>query len=45
MSFDVNSFEKEVECIYKNEKYSICDNGAILRHSRIGKNTRVNDNI
>ncbi|MDY0277184.1 MAG: HNH endonuclease signature motif containing protein [Acholeplasma sp.] len=44
MTVDINNFEKEVECTYKNEKYSVRDNGAVLRHSKMGKNPRLNDN-
>ena len=34
MSDLLNEFDKEVECIYKNEKYSVRDNGSVLRHKR-----------
>ena len=37
---DLNDFEKEVTCIYRNEKYSVRDNGAVLRHSRENKKKR-----
>jgi len=37
-------FSREVECNYKGERYSIRDNGAVLRHSRIGKRLRKYDN-
>jgi hypothetical protein len=30
---NVNQFEKECNCIYKDEQYSVRDNGAVLRHS------------
>ena len=33
------------ECIYKGERYSIRDNGAIQRHARIGKRHRKDDDI
>jgi len=42
---NVNHFEKEYECIYKNERYSARDNGAVLRHTPINKRTRPTDNI
>ncbi|MBR1373167.1 HNH endonuclease [bacterium] len=33
-------FTKEKECIYKDEKYSVRDNGAVMRHAREGKKIR-----
>jgi hypothetical protein len=33
-----------LECHYKNEHYSIKDNGAVLRHTPINKRTRPTDN-
>lgn len=42
---DVNSFSEEKQCTYKEELYSVRDNGAVLRHSRQGKRVRPNDNI
>lgn len=42
---NIEQFEKEVTCTYKNERYSVRDNGAILRHSREGKRIRKYDNI
>jgi hypothetical protein len=41
---NVNHFEKEIECIYKKEKYSVRDNGSVLRHSIEGKRPRPTDN-
>lgn len=41
---NVNLFEKEIECIYKEEKYSVRDNGGVLRHSIEGKRLRPTDN-
>lgn len=41
----VDSFFKEIECLYKGEKYSVRDNGAVMRHSREGKRIRKDDNI
>ena len=40
----VNNFEKEVTCIYKHERYSVRNNGAVLRHPRTGKRPRPTDN-
>ena len=44
MNVDICNFERETECIYKEEKYSVRDNGAVLRHSRDGKRPRPTDN-
>ena len=40
---NVNHFENECKCIYKDEAYSVRDNGAVLRHP-IGKRPRPTDN-
>ncbi|HOW28223.1 MAG TPA: HNH endonuclease signature motif containing protein [Elusimicrobiota bacterium] len=42
---DVNDFNEEKICVYKNEKYSVRDNGAVLRHSKSGGKNRKNDNV
>ena len=44
MSVDVEVFKQEVECIYKNERYSVRDNGAVMRHGREGQRPRPTDN-
>lgn len=41
---NVNHFEKECDCIYKGEQYSVRDNGAVLRHTPTNKRTRPTDN-
>lgn len=41
----ISDFKKELDYIYKNEKYSVRDNGAVLRHPREGKKLRVYDNV
>lgn len=41
---DIHDYNHEVECIYKENKYSVRDNGAVMRHSRIGKPQRPLDN-
>jgi len=41
---NVNHFEKEIECIYKEEKYSVRDKGGVFRHSIEGKGPRPTDN-
>lgn len=33
------------ECLYKNEHYSVRDNGAVFRHAREGKRKRKDDDI
>ena len=40
---DLNQYEKEVTCTYRNETYSVRDNGAIFRHRRIGYRLRPLD--
>ena len=42
---NVNHFEKECDCLYKDEHYSVRDNGAVLRHKPLNKRTRPTDNI
>jgi hypothetical protein len=37
-------FHQEVDCTYKDERYSVRDNGAVLRHSRAGNRPRTYDN-
>lgn len=41
----LNDFERESECTYKGETYSVRDNGAVLRHPRIGHKPRPMDNV
>lgn len=41
----VDDFNEIRECEYKDEHYSVRDNGAILRHSRINIQKRKNDEI
>lgn len=41
---DVNEFINEKECIFEGERYSVRDNGAVLRHPPIGKRVRPSDN-
>jgi hypothetical protein len=44
MNVNINDYTKQVECVYKNEKYSVRDNGAVFRHARINKPSRKHDN-
>lgn len=41
----VDDYNEEKDCIYKDEHYSVRDNGAVMRHSREGKRIRKGDNI
>ena len=41
----VDDFNEIRECEYKDDHYSVRDNGAILRHSRINIQKRKNDEI
>lgn len=41
---DLKDFKQEFECIYKNEHYSVRDNGAVFRYSQEGKRRRPTDN-
>ena len=41
---DVNDYTIEKECIFKGERYSVRDNGAVLRQPRVGGRNRANDN-
>lgn len=43
MHFDLYDFCQEVECTYHGERYSVRDNGAVLRHTREGKRQRPTD--
>lgn len=38
-------FEQEKECVYKDETYSVRDNGAVMRHAREGKIKRKMDEV
>lgn len=42
-TIDLSDFTQEVECTYDVERYSVRDNGAVLRHHRIGKRERRDD--
>ena len=41
---DLNDFGREIQCVYEGERFSVRDNGAVLRHPREGKRARSNDN-
>lgn len=40
----LEDFKRENECIYKNERYSVRDNGTVLRYPLYGKRPRPTDN-
>lgn len=42
---DLEDFIQEIECLYKNERYSVRDNGSVLRYPLDGKRQRPTDNI
>ena len=44
MSVSVNDFKQEVNCFYKDEHYSVRDNGAVLRYPLNKKRQRPTDN-
>ena len=44
MRLDIQDYNKEIECDYKNERYSVRDNGAVLRYPLNGKRQRPTDN-
>tara|TARA_Y100000385_G_C13053000_1_gene620733 strand:- start:88 stop:1080 length:993 start_codon:yes stop_codon:yes gene_type:complete len=41
---NINSFENKCDCIYKDEHYSVRDNGEVLRHPNENSRTRPTDN-
>jgi hypothetical protein len=41
---DLENFNKVSECVYKNERYSVRDNGAVFRHPLAEKRVRPTDN-
>lgn len=43
MKPSVNDYTREEECVYKDERYSVRDNGAVWRHPREGKRPRPTD--
>ena len=43
MKPSVNNYTCEKECIYKDERYSVRDNGAVWRHPREGRKPRPTD--
>lgn len=41
----INDYKEVKECIYKDERFSVRDNGAIMRHPRAGKRIRWDDGV
>lgn len=41
---DIDDYIRDAECIYKEERYSVRDNGAVFKHPREGKRARPTDN-
>lgn len=41
---DLNDFEIEIECDYKDEHYSVRDNGSVMRHTPLNRRERPIDN-
>lgn len=41
----INDYKEVKECVYKDEHYSVCDNGAVMRHLREGKKARRDDGV
>ena len=41
----INDYKEVKECVYKDEHYSVRDNGAVMRHLREGKKARKDDGI
>jgi hypothetical protein len=44
MTVNLDDFKRQEECIYKDENYSVRDNGAVQRNAREGKRLRTADN-
>lgn len=42
---DIQDFNEERQCIYKEELYSVRDNGSVLRHSREDMRKRKDDDV
>ena len=41
----INEFKEERQCVYKDETYSVRDNGAVLRHAKNESRSRKLDNV
>ena len=45
IDFRINDFDQKLDCTYRDERYAVRDNGAVIRHPRTGKRPRPTDNI
>lgn len=45
MTVNVEDYKRQTECVYKEEHYSVRDNGAVFRHSRKNKPLRKYDSL
>ena len=41
----INVYNETRDCTYKDEHYSVRDNGAVMRHLRVGKKARKDDEV
>lgn len=41
----INDYKEIKECVYKDEHFSVRDNGAVMRHLRKGKKARKDDGV
>ena len=41
----IDDFKEIRDCVYKDEKYTVRDNGAVFRHERVEKRKRKDDGI
>ena len=44
MTVTIEEYKKQADCVYKDDHYSVRDNGAVFRHSRKNKSIRKLDN-
>lgn len=42
---NLEDFDKEIECSYKEERYAVRDNGAVLRYPIDGKKSALQTTI
>lgn len=42
---NVDDYKEVKDCIYKDEHYSVRDNGAVMRHQRVGMRKRKLDGV
>src|ERR1700761_8363141 len=44
INISADDFDQEIECIYKDERFKVRNNGAVYRCAREGRRMRQNDN-